>query len=872
MPGFDKIPLKIKLLLLIVVPIAGLLWFSGNNALTMNAQRQANEQVLELVDLSIKASLLTHELQKERGLSAGYLSSKGARFRAELGDQRDTAGVARKAFTNHVEQHMPVYTRLGLTAQINAIRNELNALDQIRTDITSLNASLQTGISFYTRLNSKLIYLTAELPRLSTNATVTMAGASYFAFLQSKERSGIERAVLAATFASDNFAPGMANKFIELVAEQNAYADVFLSMASALQADEYRSRMNSSVVVQTDRMRAIAMERAALGGFGVDSSDWFKAQTAKINLLREVEMILSDDLSLLASGQRDSANTQFSANLMLAGLILLFTSAFGQFVVRRILRQLGTDPANLQTAVSAIASNDLEIDLGCREKSYGILADMQTMQANLIERTMNDKKRIEENNRIRQALNMVDGNVMIVDENLTIIYFNRAMSRLLNSISTDLKTACPGINPDNLAGLPLDRVLANQSEQLQIIRTTSNASTATLRYGNCTLSVVCNAVFDKGGKRLGTAIEWTDRTQELTVQDELQQAVSAASAGVMSQRIRLDNKDGFYQLLSTSVNELMDVSDKVLNDTIRVVGALSRGNLGEKIVASYQGSFNQLKQDTNATVDKLIEVVGDIQSASDAVKSDALVISDGNSVISERSQEQAANLEQTASRMEEMTTSVSQNAENAKAASKLAETLRDGAMRGGTVIESTIEAMQQISESTGRISDIIGVIDDIAFQTNLLALNASVEAARAGEQGRGFAVVASEVRNLAGRSAAAAKEIKNLIQDGEAKVSQGSTLVTNSGDTLKEIVTGVEKVTNLVSEISTACQEQSIGIQEAGSAISELDINTRQNTELVEQAAGASDSLREQAVRLSGLIQFFDTSGNKQAANVKLAA
>ncbi len=872
MPGFDKIPLKIKLLLLIVVPIAGLLWFSGNNALTMNAQRQANEQVLELVELSIKASLLTHELQKERGLSAGYLSSKGARFRAELGDQRDTAGVARKAFTNHVEQHMPVYTRLGLTAHINAIRDELNALDQIRTDITSLNASLQTGISFYTRLNSKLIYLTAELPRLSTNATVTMAGASYFAFLQSKERSGIERAVLAATFASDNFAPGMANKFIELVAEQNAYADVFLSMASALQADEYRSRMNSSVVVQTDRMRAIAMERAALGGFGVDSSDWFKAQTAKINLLREVEMILSDDLSLLASGQRDSANTQFSANLMLAGLILLFTAAFGQFVVRRILRQLGTDPANLQTAVSAIASNDLEIDLGCREKSYGILADMQTMQANLIERTMNDKKRIEENNRIRQALNMVDGNVMIVDENLTIIYFNRAMSRLLNSISTDLKTACPGINPDNLAGLPLDRVLANQSEQLQIIRTTSNASTATLRYGNCTLSVVCNAVFDKGGKRLGTAIEWTDRTQELTVQDELQQAVSAASAGVMSQRIRLDNKDGFYQLLSTSVNELMDVSDKVLNDTIRVVGALSRGNLGEKIVASYQGSFNQLKQDTNATVDKLIEVVGDIQSASDAVKSDALVISDGNSVISERSQEQAANLEQTASRMEEMTTSVSQNAENAKAASKLAETLRDGAMRGGTVIESTIEAMQQISESTGRISDIIGVIDDIAFQTNLLALNASVEAARAGEQGRGFAVVASEVRNLAGRSAAAAKEIKNLIQDGEAKVSQGSTLVTNSGDTLKEIVTGVEKVTNLVSEISTACQEQSIGIQEAGSAISELDINTRQNTELVEQAAGASDSLREQAVRLSGLIQFFDTSGNKQAANVKLAA
>jgi methyl-accepting chemotaxis protein len=870
MPGFDKIPLKLKLLCLVIVPLLGLVWFSGSNALKVNKQRHANKQVLELVDLSIKASLLTHELQKERGMTAGFLSSKGARFGSALTEQRTITDRNKDAFVDHVADHLTIYEQFGFTEAVNAIQRKLETLAQIRADVTAQKISLKGGISFYTGLNGDLLNLTAELPKLSTNAEVTAAGASYFAFLQSKERSGIERAVLAATFAADRFAPGMSNRFVELVAEQDSYASVFLSMASAQHVANYNAQMGSSVVAQTNRMRQVAMDNALQGGFGIDSGDWFKAQTAKINLLRDVELSLSEDLRELAEQHVATASAQFYASVLVAGLILIFTAALGQFIVKRILRQLGTDPANLQTAVSAIASNNLNIDLGCREKSYGILADMQLMQANLLERTMNDQKQIEENGRIRQALNMVDGNVMIVDESLTIIYYNRAMSHLLNSISSQMRSVCPDISPDNLFGVSLDQLLVNQNEQREIIANTSESSSTTLQYGNYTLTVVCNAVFDKDGKRLGTAIEWTDRTQELAVQKEVQQAVKQASAGDMSKRIRLDNKDGFYQLLSSSVNELMEVSDKVINDTIRVVGAVSRGNLNERIVEDYQGSFNQLKQDTNATVDKLIEVVKDIQNASDAVKSDSLVISDGNSVISERSQEQAANLEQTASRMDEMTSSVSQNAENAKAASNLAESLREGAMRGGTVIESTIEAMQQISESTGRIGDIIGVIDDIAFQTNLLALNASVEAARAGEQGRGFAVVASEVRNLAGRSAAAAKEIKNLIQDGEAKVSQGSTLVNNSGNTLSEIVTGVEKVTDLVREISAACQEQSVGIQEAGSAISELDINTRQNSEMVEQTAGASDSLRQQAIRLSGLMQFFDTGG--QSSGLKLAA
>ncbi|MEY4761515.1 MAG: hypothetical protein RLZZ200_1371, partial [Pseudomonadota bacterium] len=246
-------------------------------------------------------------------------------------------------------------------------------------------------------------------------------------------------------------------------------------------------------------------------------------------------------------------------------------------------------------------------------------------------------------------------------------------------------------------------------------------------------------------------------------------------------------------------------------------------------------------------VDNMSGVISQVKDAASEVHRGADEISQGNTNLSQRTEEQASSLEETASSMEEMTSTVKQNADNAGQANQLAVAARDQAEKGGAVVAKAVRAMSEINDSSKRIADIIGVIDEIAFQTNLLALNAAVEAARAGEQGRGFAVVATEVRNLAGRSATAAKEIKGLIQDSVKKVDEGSVLVTQSGATLEQIVSAVKKVTDIVAEIAAASQEQSAGIEQVNKAVMQLDELTQQNAALVEQASAASQSMADQA-------------------------
>jgi len=303
----------------------------------------------------------------------------------------------------------------------------------------------------------------------------------------------------------------------------------------------------------------------------------------------------------------------------------------------------------------------------------------------------------------------------------------------------------------------------------------------------------------------------------------------------------------------------------VMDETKHVMSNLSQGNLTEVMEGEYTGEFAALRDSVNTSVTNLLNMVTDINEASSSISSGASEIATGNTDLSQRTEEQASSLEETASSMEEMTSTVRQNADNARTANQLASTARDQAQKGGDVVSNAVSAMSEINQSSKKISDIIGVIDEIAFQTNLLALNAAVEAARAGEQGRGFAVVAGEVRNLAQRSAGAAKEIKSLINDSVEKVDEGSKLVDESGKTLEEIVEAVKKVSDIIAEIAAASQEQSSGIEEVNKAISQMDEMTQQNAALVEEAASASESMEEQAKNMIELMRFFDI-GQEQAA------
>jgi methyl-accepting chemotaxis protein len=392
--------------------------------------------------------------------------------------------------------------------------------------------------------------------------------------------------------------------------------------------------------------------------------------------------------------------------------------------------------------------------------------------------------------RIRSALDNVSANVMLADADNRIVYVNRALQRLLERIGPQLRHDLPGFEPADIVGQSMDQFALPQTWSLR-------------------LQIVAEPVLDASGQSVGTVVEWVDRTQECRIEEEIAQIVAAAHRGDLLKRIRSDDKQGFFSALALGINRLLDTMQ---------------------------------------------QLVRQMKGPAAAIQRHAQAISEGNLELSRRTGRTAATLEETAASMEQMTSSVRQTADNAGQANQLALAARQQAEKGGVVVGNAIAAMSGINQASKKIADIIGVIDEIAFQTNLLALNAAVEAARAGEQGRGFAVVATEVRSLAGRSATAAKEIKALIQDSVARVDEGSRLVDQSGSTLSEIVSAVEKVTDIVAEIAAASREQASGIEQVNKAVIEMDATTQQNAALVAQATTVSGAIVEHAAALNGMI------------------
>jgi len=856
--------IRAKLILMVAIPALALLYFAGTGVFERQAISKEMAELEALVEVSVRIGAVAHEMQKERGMSASFLGSNGVKFAAELPAQRNKTDNVLEAFQSTVSRFDLSSYNDELKKILDAAQTELGKLNAQRDSISALGMNGTQSSAYYTKTVSSLLAVPAQVSILSSNSEISRMASAYSSLLRAKEHTGIERALLAAAFVADQLTPDSQSRFLTNMSAQDVYTQQFFTYAQDSQKAFYTAKILGSSVDEVARIKKIAIDKGVEPGLGIDPVYWFKMISDKIDLLKEVEDKLAADLLNEAGLLKNNAQNMALFFIALIVLAVLMTVVLTIMISRGVLNSIHS----LQQVAAAIADGDLSssIDLTQKDELGELFRSMSTMQQQLLARISKDKWEHDKSLRLKTALDAITSNVMVADNDCNILYLNPAVMAMMKHAETDIRKALPKFDVSKLQGSNIDVFYKNPAHQRQLLGNLSSTFRSEIQVGGRTFYLIANPISDERGQRIGSVVEWKDRTDEVAIEHEVAKVVSGAALGDFNQRINEKNKDGFFLQLAQGINELMEVSSVGLNEVVRVLGALSHGDLTETISNSYSGTFGRLKDDSNSTVEKLKDIVGQIMEASETINTAAKEIAAGNNDLSHRTEEQAASLEETAASMEQLTSTVQANSQNAKHANELAVGATDIAGKGVKVVGQVVSTMEGINESSRKVVDIISVIDGIAFQTNILALNAAVEAARAGEQGRGFAVVAVEVRNLAQRAAAAAAEIKGLIGDSVEKVEDGTKLVAQAGLTMEEIVGAIRGVTAIMSEISNASMEQTSGIEQVNQAIGQMDDVTQQNAALVEQAAAAAESLEEQTQNLAETVAHFKLDDNSRSA------
>lgn len=576
--------------------------------------------------------------------------------------------------------------------------------------------------------------------------------------------------------------------------------------------------------------------------------------------------VVAPALKELLEARIDRLSTGRNAAVIAVSVFVVLALLFAHWMVRAITRPL----RQAVTTLGGIARGDYDnrIEVTSQDETGEVLRSLDQMQTDLRSSIEGDRRKAAEAMRVRQALDNVSANVMVADSDGNIIYLNKAVTAMLTDAEPDIRKELASFHVSGLVGAKFDDAFHdNAAEQRGLLAGMTTTRQRTITLGARTFELIATAVMDEGGKRLGTAVEWRDIAEERRAQKQIEGMIYGVMEGHLDWRIQLELfEEGYWKRHGEAINKMLEAFLGPYQETIRILSALAQGDLAARIEGDYKGDYAALRDAVNTCSEKWARIVAEIRAVGGSIGASAREIAQGNADLSSRTEEQASSLQETASSMEELTGTVRQNADHARQASQLAAGARDQAVKGGEVVGKAVAAMSAISSASKKIADIIGVIDEIAFQTNLLALNAAVEAARAGEQGRGFAVVATEVRNLAQRSAAAAREIKGLINDSVQKVEEGSRLVDDCGATLGAIVQSVKKVSDIIAEIAAASAEQSGGIEQVNKAIAQMDQVTQQNAALVEQAGAASGAMDQQAVNLKRLMEFFQGGEDRAEA------
>ncbi len=542
----------------------------------------------------------------------------------------------------------------------------------------------------------------------------------------------------------------------------------------------------------------------------------------------------------------------------IAAIALLITSIIIVLFSRSLSRAISSGVSIAQNIANGKYDNEIQITQ--EDETGDLLNAMITMQARLSFNMFEVMETAKDNLRIKTALENVSTSVTVSNADNVLIFMNKAATTQFNRLGEKFHSENKAFNANDLIGSSLAEFFPDDKLSELYREKLSETQISRFIAWEYTYELVTSPIINSEGEYQGRITQWNDITDELQVEQEISGIVAAAKKGDLTQKVALENKTGFFHALGGEINELIESINGIFKEIAKAMQHLAEGDLTHPIEQNYSGTYGEVRDNVNETISILQKTVTQLRETAGVINTNSSEIVSGNNDLSARTEQQAANLEKTASSMKELTHIVENNTNNANQANHLSVNVRQTADKGGNVVAQAVDAMEEINQSSSKIAEIIGVIDEIAFQTNLLALNASVEAARAGEQGRGFSVVATEVRNLAGRSANAAREIKDLISDSIKKVTNGTQLVNQSGETLQDIISGVEKMGNVISEIAAASEEQSTGISQVNQAVASIDESTQQNAALAEETSAATMSMNETVQDMERLMGFFKVS------------
>jgi methyl-accepting chemotaxis protein len=746
-----------------VVPLLVVLTYSAATVMSNIEQLSRAERIDRFVGAVPDVAALITALQRERGMSVGFVRSQGASFASER--QAQIGGTDEALRTYAAAQSVGGLTVLGAhsASALANVQKGLDSLAATRANATALAIEPAALGTYYTGLIANLIGLIEVAYYAADDGRIKTQLDSYLSLLRGIEVAGQERAAGTAILASGSVPVADALRLGQFGAAQRVLFEQFRRLADADQQAFWDRTQDEQAVAGLQPLRdAIAKVAGTTEPATVATSDWFRASTARIDRLYAVAAEALEHFVAIVRSVREGAAAAMQAALVEGVAASLLSLCFALYIASVISRSLN----RITAAMTAIAEDrfDTAVPFTDRRNELGAMA-----------------KAVE-----------------VFREN----------------------------------GLRIAHM--TQAEAARIIR---------------------------------------DQQARTQMMNELQRAfgdvVDAAVGGDFGKRVETEFPDPELNAIATSINNLVTTVDEGLSETSAVLAALARTDLTHRVSGNYEGAFARLKADTNEVAEKLSEIVGQLKQTSRTLKTATGEILSGANDLSERTTKQAAAIEETSAAMEQLASTVMQNAERASEASEVAGTVTRTAEEGGQVMTNATQAMERITASSGKISNIIGLIDDIAFQTNLLALNASVEAARAGEAGKGFAVVAVEVRRLAQSAAQASSEVKALIEQSGTEVRNGSKLVADAASRLAAMLTAARNSSGLMDGIARESREQAASIEEVNAAVRQMDEMTQHNAALVEETNAAIEQTESQARELDRIVDVFTIAEQREARDLR---